>query len=891
MADRRVSNITSGIEYSLPEKPRVSSISSMVEYGPYKSFRNKYLYTIAESTQIELVNFEKGALAYFSDLDKLGTFDGSSWNYLPDNSNTSGINTGDISIVDTSTINFTLVGQELSGSVLLSGIDHNQLLNYSSNRHFLQTDITNLSSNLSTGLTKVTNGTGDISIIPDNSTNWNSAYSWGDHSVAGYLLSNSLITGSTKTKITYDSKGLVTSGSDATTADISDSLNRRYVTDTQLTIIANTSGTNTGDISIVDTSSIDLSLAGQQISGVVLPGGVDHNSLLNYEANRHFLQTDIDHLSTILSTGLVKVTTSTGALSVVTDSSTNWDTAYGWGNHASAGYALASRTISEGAGLAGNSYDLSANRTLAMGTPSSITSTSTNSASGTTHTHAADSTLARSADVIANTLLTTRGDIIRRSATAPERYGLVLPTSPRINYFGVESGELDPTWKSASSNPGATANILQSDASGYLELVRLGIGIAPTSALHLASATTAAGGITFGSDVELYRSAANVLKLNDSFVTNTNSISALKIEQSGVKDNVLVVNTSNAWVSVNKTTELGWRSALQVYDSAYGAISVSNKTTDEITLGRFIVPNFTKTNLPIQAFGAAVFNGTATAQFGGGSTTFNTVSDLKFYTDSITDKSSSPSGGTLRMWIDSNGLITMYDGGLVVNENGSTTGDTRFESDTESNMYFLDASADVQYFGGTTNGVKITKGGDIELLGTAKYERHIQIEASPSGNPASQMSPVTVGTATGLQASSNVDQYAGCQWEIPDDWDGTDCYIEADWFPDSGSISGTAAVRWVVEYRSIAEGELITKGTVATVDNGAGGDTTDYPQYTTKHTRFTLPYNHTNQPLTAQDHIYFLIHRDTGVANDYSGTVVITAFEVIYNSKGLPTSN
>lgn len=58
---------------------------------------------------------------------------------------------------------------------------------------------------------------------------------------------NSAITASTKTKITYDTKGLVTAGADATTADIADSTNRRYVTDAQLTVIGNTSNTNTGD--------------------------------------------------------------------------------------------------------------------------------------------------------------------------------------------------------------------------------------------------------------------------------------------------------------------------------------------------------------------------------------------------------------------------------------------------------------------------------------------------------------------------------------------------------------------------------------------------------------------------------------------------------------------
>jgi hypothetical protein len=47
------------------------------------------------------------------------------------------------------------------------------------------------------------------------------------------VIPNSPITGATKTKITYDSKGLVTSGADATTADISDSSDKRYQTDNQ----------------------------------------------------------------------------------------------------------------------------------------------------------------------------------------------------------------------------------------------------------------------------------------------------------------------------------------------------------------------------------------------------------------------------------------------------------------------------------------------------------------------------------------------------------------------------------------------------------------------------------------------------------------------------------
>ena len=63
----------------------------------------------------------------------------------------------------------------------------------------------------------------------------------------GFVAKNAPITGATKTKITYNTDGLITSGADATTADIADSPNRRYITDAQQTVLNNTSNTNSGD--------------------------------------------------------------------------------------------------------------------------------------------------------------------------------------------------------------------------------------------------------------------------------------------------------------------------------------------------------------------------------------------------------------------------------------------------------------------------------------------------------------------------------------------------------------------------------------------------------------------------------------------------------------------
>jgi hypothetical protein len=65
--------------------------------------------------------------------------------------------------------------------------------------------------------------------------------------------------------------------------------------------------------------------------------------------------------------------TITGTISASGYNATNWNTAYGWGNHASAGYAAATRTLT----INGTSYDLSANRSWSVGTVTSVGGTGT----------------------------------------------------------------------------------------------------------------------------------------------------------------------------------------------------------------------------------------------------------------------------------------------------------------------------------------------------------------------------------------------------------------------------------------------------------------------------------------------------------------------------------
>ena len=69
--------------------------------------------------------------------------------------------------------------------------------------------------------------------------------------------------------------------------------------------------------------------------------------------------------SPITSTGTLALTFATGYSIPTTAKQSNWDTAYGWGNHATAGYAMAATNIIAGNGLTGGGT-IAADRTLSI---------------------------------------------------------------------------------------------------------------------------------------------------------------------------------------------------------------------------------------------------------------------------------------------------------------------------------------------------------------------------------------------------------------------------------------------------------------------------------------------------------------------------------------------
>jgi hypothetical protein len=92
--------------------------------------------------------------------------------------------------------------------------------------------------------------------------------------IDGKVTGNLAITGATKTKITYDSKGLVTSGADATTSDIGEGTNL-YFTDERAQDAV-------GGI-LTDTATIDFTYndAGAQITADIKTGSVGNTLLTN----------------------------------------------------------------------------------------------------------------------------------------------------------------------------------------------------------------------------------------------------------------------------------------------------------------------------------------------------------------------------------------------------------------------------------------------------------------------------------------------------------------------------------------------------------------------------------------------------------------------------------
>ena len=545
--------------------------------------------------------------------------------------------------------------------------------------------------------------------------------SYADTKVA----SNAAITGATKTKITYDAKGLVTAGADATTADIADSLNKRYVTDANLTVIGNTSGTNTGD------NATNSQYSGLDAAKVNKAG---------------------DTMAGNLNMGTNKLIGGTGVTDVLKLQGTT-------GNGTSTSPAIQLLTGNNGA-------------TTAL-------------------------TVLNSGNV---------------------GVGTATPVSP-LQVNASHTTYLSEIWlNSGTSNSGPYLRL--GTSSSYPHYI----------------------GSQFGTN-QAWSGLGLVMRDNANQFTSHGGTIRFQTSAQSTKKDVAYTSKTDASKTFSFTADADMWGC---YPGSTFTIGANTYTVKAAASDRIVV---------LESISGEAATGT------------------------LTGVSYTPT----RMMLDTTGNVgigtTSPSAKLQVTPTAAVIGQLiKGAAAQTANLFEVQNSAAAKLF-------QISATGAIT---TTAYERHIQIDAKADGTVANQPTQVDFGTVGGLQFATTGTKYSYAQFEVPDDWDGTDIYIEIDWFPDSGAMTGTDTVEWVINYRCIAEGESILNGTVKTL---SVIDSSDYTQYQTKHTRFTLPFNDANQPITKQDHIYLQVTRNTATANDWAGSATVTAYEVIYNSIGLPTSN
>ena len=185
--------------------------------------------------------------------------------------------------------------------------------------------------------------------------NWDTAYGWGDHAAAGYLDSADIGT----TVQAYDAD---TAKYDDTTANFIGTLqNNSHTVLTTATDYLDSSDIgstvqayDSNLTSFVSTFTLPTT---DGTNGQVLTSNGSGTLSFTTISTSSGTVTSVDMSvptgfsvsgNPVTSSGTLALSFASGYALPTTASQTNWDTAYGWGNHASAGYLTSSSTISGG---------------------------------------------------------------------------------------------------------------------------------------------------------------------------------------------------------------------------------------------------------------------------------------------------------------------------------------------------------------------------------------------------------------------------------------------------------------------------------------------------------------------------------------------------------------
>jgi hypothetical protein len=350
-----------------------------------------------------------------------------------------------------------------------------------------------------------------------------------------------------------------------------------------------------------------------------------------------------------------------------------------------------------------------------------------------------------------------------------------------------------------SSTAHATKGKILFGTSAYDEVNnRLGIGlITPAAALNFVAGTTAATGILFGADTNLYRSAANVLKTDDSFtVVGTTTLAAL----SGLlKGTVGVVSAASAGTDyeVPLTFSTGLTRAV---DTITVHLSTGFSGGQSVIGGAVASENLTLSSTANATKGNIIFGSTAGMYWDEVNKILQFTNDTNLYRSAVNTLKTDDNfivGGTL----DIVGITTLQvalTGILIASAGVVTTAVAGVDYQAAGN-YITPTT------GVFTSSIVVPKtSGTGILIDTASPTfgwRDIIGDVSPKTSPPGAATvAVFIGGYYRTWFYSANDQ-CDCIYHVPHDYvAGTDIFLHLHWGHNGTAISGSLVVTFGVTY-------------------------------------------------------------------------------------------